>query len=146
MSNMEHNQIQVPAFSDAKLSEFISVSTWTYVRGTLLANDVDLSIANPELLQQVSGDVNDIIDSVYVSVTNAKAEFLRQHPETSPEKLAAFVWWFLPRCGQVMLDKFINGYGLTRVQVELSEEEKEQHVQGGLRRRSPSPPDNLRGS
>jgi hypothetical protein len=101
---MEHNQIQVPVFSDAKLREFISVSTWTYMRGTLLVNDVDLSIANPELLQQVSGDVNDIIDSVYVSVTNAKAEFLRQHPKTSPEKLAAFVWWLLPRCGQVMPD------------------------------------------
>jgi len=133
------NQIRAPVFTDAKLREFISVSTWTYVRETFRANQVDLDTANRELLRQVSGDVDDIIHSVYRSVTNAKADFLMKHPKTSPEKLAGFVWWFLPRCGQIMLDKFIDGYSLKRVQVELTEEEKEQHAQWGLGRRSPPP-------
>jgi hypothetical protein len=139
---MYNDQIRIPVFSDAQLREFISVSTWTYVRGTLLANDVDLDAANTDLLEQVSADVNDIIDSIYSSVSNAKGAFLKEHPNTSPEKLAAFVWWFLPRCGQVMLDKFINGYGLRRVQVELSAEEKEQHAELGLRPRLSLPPAN----
>ena len=130
---MYRNQIRVPVFTDGKLREFICVSTWTYVRETLGANQVDLDRATPELRRQVSEDVTDIIDSIYSSVTNAKAAFLREHPNTSSEKLAAFVWWLLPRCGQVMLGKLIDGYGLRRVQVELSAEEKAQHAQWGLR-------------
>lgn len=139
---MYNDQIRIPVFSDAELREFISISTWRYVRGTLFANDVDLDAANTEFLEQVSADVNDIIDSVYSSVANEKAAFLREHPNISPEKLAAFVWWFLPRCGQVMLDKFINGYGLKRVQVELSAEEEEDLAQCGLRPRPSLPPAN----
>jgi hypothetical protein len=136
---MYRNQIRVPVFTDAKLREFICVSTWTYVRETLGANQVDLDTATPELRRQVSEDVNDIIDSVYSSVTNAKAAFLREHPNTSSEKLAAFVWLFLPRCSQVMLDRFINGYGLKRVQVELTEEEKARGAEWGLPPPSSSP-------
>jgi hypothetical protein len=139
---MYNDQIRIPVFSDAQLREFISVSTWTYVRGTLLANDIDLDAANTELRERVSADVNDMIDSVYSSVANEKGAFLREHPNTSPEKLAAFVWWFLPRCGQFMLDKFIIGYGLKRVQVELSAEEKEQYAELGLRPRPSLPPAN----
>ena len=136
---MHRNQIRVPVFTDAKLREFISVSTWTYVRETFRANQVDLDTATPELRRQVWEDVNDIIDSVYSSVTNAKADHLKKHPKIQPDKLAGFVWWFLPRCGQIMLDKFIDGYSLKRVQVEQTEEEKEQHAQWGLGRRSPPP-------
>ena len=77
---MYRNQIRVPVFTDAKLREFICVSTWTYVRETLGANQVDLDTATPELRRQVSEDVNDIIDSVYSSVTNAKADILKKHP------------------------------------------------------------------
>jgi hypothetical protein len=136
------NQIRVPVFTDPKLREFIAVSIGTYVRETLRANQVDLGAANAEFRRQVSRDLNDIIYSVYSSVTQAKADFLREQPETSPEKLAAFVWRFLPRCSQVMLDRFIDDYDLRRVQVELTEEEKEQSTQWGLRRRSSSPPAN----
>jgi hypothetical protein len=132
---MQRNQIRVPVFTDAKLREFICVSTWTYVRETLGANQVDLDTATPELRRQVSEDVNDIIYSVYSSVIQAKADFLREQPETSPEKLAAFVWRFLPRCSQVMLDRFIDDYNLRRVQVKLTEEEKQQSAQWGLRLR-----------
>jgi hypothetical protein len=127
---MYSNQIQIPVFTDVKLQEFIAASTWTYVLETLRANQVDFSEGNPAFQRQVFRDVNDIIFSVYSSVRNAKADFLRQHPEISPEKLAAFVWWFLPRCGQVMLDRFIDDYDLTRVQVELSDEKKGPHALG----------------
>jgi hypothetical protein len=139
---MYRNQIRVPVFTDAKLREFISVSTWTYVLETFRENQVDLSTANSDFRRQVLRDVNDIIYSIYSiysSVTNAKADHLKKHPKIQPDKLAGFVWWFLPRCGQIMLDKFIDGYGLRRVQVELTEEEKAQHAQWGLGRRSPPP-------